>query len=279
MGNDHRVRLSRQWPSALIRLALVWIFSISFSPVTLLAQRQLSWDALDVTAFLDGDGTLDVVETQTMVFTGDWNGGERTFNLRPRQRLTLVGMERIEPATGERTQLTRDTSLNDVGDYALTDSRTLRWRSRLPSDPPFANTRLVYAIHYRLLGVLRKDEERYVLDHDFAFPDRAGDIRRFSLALTFDAGWKPLSEVRPSYAAGPIGPGRSFVLTIPLRYEGSRSPAATDTRRPWEVVAGVSASMLEVDRHPALAVQGAHVAEVLADIGRDDGVALALEDA
>ena len=72
--------------SALVRLALVSAFSISFSTVTLLAQRQLSWDALDVTASLDGDGTLDVVETQAMVLTGDWNGGERTFNLRPRHR-------------------------------------------------------------------------------------------------------------------------------------------------------------------------------------------------
>ncbi|AEH87998.1 hypothetical protein Mesop_3556 [Mesorhizobium opportunistum WSM2075] len=39
------------------------------------------------------------------------------------------------------------------------------------------------------------------------------------------------------------------------------------------------ASVLEVDGHPAFAVQRAHVAKILADIGRDDRVALALENA
>src|SRR5436853_6793843 len=98
-------------------------------PVSLLAQRQLSWDALDVTAHLEADGALDVVEQQTMVFSGDWNGGERTFNLRPRQRLTVVGIDRIDPATQQRIALTEDSSLDAVDDYAFTDRHTLRWRS------------------------------------------------------------------------------------------------------------------------------------------------------
>jgi len=208
---------------------------------TLRAQRQLSWDALDVTAHLGADGILDVVEQQTMVFSGDWNGGERTFNLRPRQRLDVIGVERIDPATNQRTALRGGGSLVDVDDYAMTDSRTLRWRSRKPSDPPFANTRMTYAIHYQLSGILLTDGESYTLDHDFAFPDRVGEIRRFSLRLTFDDAWKPLSDVRPSYSAGPLAPGRSFVLTIPLRFTGAGAPSANDTRRALEIVAAVSA--------------------------------------
>jgi Predicted membrane protein (DUF2207) N-terminal domain len=208
---------------------------------TLHAQRQLSWDALDVTAHLAADGVLDVVETQTMVFSGDWNGGERTFNLRPRQKLTFVGLERVDPATGRRVALTADASLDDVDDYAFTDSRTLRWRSRRSTDPPFSGARLTYAIHYQLSGILLKNDDRYTLDHDFAFPDRAGEIRRFALHLTLADVWKPLSEARQSYAAGPLAPGRSFVLTIPLRYSGAGSPLANDTRRPPEVIAAVSA--------------------------------------
>jgi hypothetical protein len=234
------LNVRRTWAAA-VWLALACAVAIAVSPVTLLAERQLSWDVLDVAAHLDGDGTLDVVETQTMVFTGDWNGGERTFNLRPRQRLVLVGMERIEPARGQRNRLTEDSSLDDVDDYALADGHTLRWRSRRPADPAFANTRIVYAIHYRLSGILLKDAEQYVLDHDFAFPDRVGRIARFSLRLTFDDVWEAASEVQPSYDAGPLEPGRSFVLTVPLRYTGAGSPAANDTKRPAEVVAGVSA--------------------------------------
>ena len=60
------------------------------------AERELHWDALDVEAHLDADGVLDVIERHTMVFTGDWNGGERVFNVRPRQKLEFLGLDRID---------------------------------------------------------------------------------------------------------------------------------------------------------------------------------------
>lgn len=222
---------------------------------TVEAQRQLSWDSLDVTATLDQSGVLDVVEQQTMVFSGDWNGGERIFNVRPRQRFQFVGIERIDG--GQRIALHEDSSLDDVDAYAFAGARTLRWRSRLPSDPAFANTRITYAIHYRLSGILLKEGDGYVLDHDFAFPDRDGDIRRFSLRLSFDAGWQPASDVREIYSAGPIPPNRSYVLKIPLRYSGAGAPMAIDTSRPREVVIAVSAILGVL----ALAVLGLFVRE------------------
>ncbi len=48
-------------------------------------------------AHLDAEGRL--------VVTGDWNGGERHFNIRPRQQLRLVSVEhadgyRLEPVVG-----------------------------------------------------------------------------------------------------------------------------------------------------------------------------------
>ena len=84
--------------SLIGRLAVVSIVALALSPVGLHAQRQMSWDALDVSAHLGDDGTLDIVETQTMLVSGDWNGGQRGFNLRPRQHLTIVGIERIDAA-------------------------------------------------------------------------------------------------------------------------------------------------------------------------------------
>jgi uncharacterized membrane protein YgcG len=61
------------------------------------------------------------------------------------------------------------------------------------------------------------------------------------LDLALDPVWHPLSEVRQRYTAGPLAPGRSFVLTIPLQYSGTGSPAAIDNRRPPEIVAAVAA--------------------------------------
>jgi hypothetical protein len=64
------------------------------------AERELRWDALDVKARLAANGMLDVTERHTMIFTGDWNGGERVFNVRPRQNLEFISLERIEENTG-----------------------------------------------------------------------------------------------------------------------------------------------------------------------------------
>lgn len=204
-------------------------------------QRELHWDALDVEATLDDTGTLHVVERQSMVFTGDWNGGERIFNLRPRQDLRVIGVDRIDPSTGQTTALTEHSYIDDVDEYAMTDAHTLRWRSRLPSDPPFRNTAIRYAIGYELSGVLLKDGDTYTLDHDFAFPDRDGEIRRFSLKLTLDPAWQPNEPVRDVYTAAALEPGTSFVLTVPMRFSGAGTPLANDGSRAPELHYAVAA--------------------------------------
>ncbi len=213
-----------------MRTAFAWFALSCALPASAFAQRELHWSSLEVTAHLDADGTLNVVEAQTLVFTGDWNGGERTFNIRPRQRLTLEGLSRIDP--GGPKALAEDSSLDDIDEYGWTDGQTLRWRSRLPSDPPFSATPIRYELRYSLSGVVLKDDDTYRIDHDFAFPDRAGPIERFELHLTLDAAWQPLSEVRPLYTAGPLSPGTSFVLNVPLRYTGTGVPVVLDVTRP-----------------------------------------------
>ena len=50
------------------------------------AARELYWKKLEVGATLDSQAVLHVVERQHMVFTGDWNGGERRFSVSPRGR-------------------------------------------------------------------------------------------------------------------------------------------------------------------------------------------------
>src|SRR5215813_10524424 len=77
------------------RLALfVSLMLWCVAPGAQAAERELHWDALDVKAHLDADGVLDVIELHTMIFTGDWNGGERVFNVRARQKLEFLGVQR-----------------------------------------------------------------------------------------------------------------------------------------------------------------------------------------
>ena len=75
-------------------IGLLCVAACLLVPASALAQRDLHWDRLDVAAHLEADGRLVVTETQTIVFTGDWNGGERTFDIRPRQQLLVTGVYR-----------------------------------------------------------------------------------------------------------------------------------------------------------------------------------------
>jgi len=222
---------------ALFVSVMLWCIATSAQAV----ERELKWDALDVEAHLDADGVLDVVERHTMVFTGDWNGGERVFNVRPRQKLEFLGLQRIDAKTGSLQALQETAVPNNVDEFTWTDRRTLRWRSRLPSDQPFANTQLTYVLHYKLSGILLKEDEQYRIDHDFAFPDRPGPIERFTLNLDLDSVWQPLASYQNRYSAGPLEPGESFVVNIPLRFSGSVAPTGLETRRPAEIVVAVMA--------------------------------------
>jgi hypothetical protein len=58
--------------------------------------KSLYWRAVDVQANLDADGLMHVIETQTFVFDGDWNGGERRFVVHPGQRLQLEGVDLMD---------------------------------------------------------------------------------------------------------------------------------------------------------------------------------------
>ena len=69
------------------RLGIVLLAVLLASGLAL--AKDLFWRAFDVKARLDASGALHVVEAQTMVFDGDWNGGERTFRVLPGQGLAF----------------------------------------------------------------------------------------------------------------------------------------------------------------------------------------------
>jgi uncharacterized membrane protein YgcG len=206
----------RRAGSAVLLAALLLLL-----PAPVLAQeKSLRWAEMAVRARLDAEGVLHVEERQVMVFTGDWNGGERRFNLRLGQRVQLQRLSRIDPATGEARALV-EGDLDDLDQYAWADDSVLRWRSRMPADPPFVETAIAYVLDYTLLGVLRKSGGLYRLDHDFAFPDRSGEIERFSLDLALDPVWQPASAVPRHLEREHVYPGESVLVTADLAYHGA----------------------------------------------------------
>lgn len=184
--------------------------------------KSLHWRSLDVTARLDRDGRLQVVEKQAMVFDGDWNGGERTFRVAPGQSLHFESLSRLDDETA-RPLIEGDVS--KVDHYKFTSPTVLRWRSRLPGDPEFQNQEITYLLQYSLSGVLRQTGGAFILNHDFAFPDRAGTIENFSLRLDFDPVWtgahSPILIQRSNLTSG-----ESVVVSLNLRFAGAGSPTA-----------------------------------------------------
>lgn len=182
--------------------------------------KSLYWRAIAVDAQLDGSGLLHVVETQTYVFDGDWNGGERSFDIRAGQSLQLEGVDRID---GARIVPLKRGNVAAIDHYELIDGSTLRWRSRLPDDPPFESKELSYQIRYTLSGILRGRYNHYQLAHDFAFPDRQGVIQRFTLHLTLDPRWSGI-ESPQNIEQRDLEPGRSVIVRGELAYPGEAAP-------------------------------------------------------
>jgi ATP-dependent helicase Lhr and Lhr-like helicase len=208
--------------------------------------QTLDWPQFDVSAHLDSTGTLHVRERQVIRFSGDWNGGERIFNVRFGQRFHFDRLLRVDSLTGAEVPLVRD-SIDAVDGYEWADSRTLRWRSRLPGDAPFDNTRITYILEYRYDNILIPSGEGYVLDHEFAFRDRTGDIERFSLVLTLDDVWQTSSTFARQWQQERLEPGFSFLVNTDSRIPrrgASGQRHARSTRIAWGFIALLTAGLL-----------------------------------
>ncbi len=219
------------------------------------AARTLYWQSLEVEARLHSDGRLRVLERQWMVFTGDWNGGERSFRVFPGQELRLHGMRRIDPGSGESVVM-RPGSLGRVDHYAWQGRHTLRWRSRLPTDPEFDRTAILYELDYTLVGVVQERGGVYWVDHDFAFPDRPGPIEELRVELEIDDPWSALPIPGVERSPGPgselitltrhgLAPGESALVDFGLQRAGSAGAGAVRRLFPrgprLAIVAGLAA--------------------------------------
>jgi uncharacterized membrane protein YgcG len=213
----------------MARRVLGWSFAFAFVSGAALGQKDLHWKALNVSARLDGDGRLHVVERHHMVFSGDWNGGERSFRLEPGQSLSVEAMRRIDGDGGVIRDLVRGDT-NAVDHFDMTDRTTLRWRSRLPTDPPFDNAELGYEIDYTLSGVLLKQADRYVLDHNFALPAAKQRIESLTVDLDLDPAWTAPRVFVRHQAAGPLEPGANYVVHAELGRASSAAPAPAGVR-------------------------------------------------
>lgn len=200
-------------------VALLWLTQ----PCSAQDEKSLHWSSLHVTAQLDDDGRLRVRERHEMVFTGDWNGGYRTFRVEPGQELDLHGMSRID-ARGTEIPLTEGDV--DAVDHYEQDGLHVRWRSRLPTDPPFKEQHIVYVLDYTLSRILEaRDDGTYLLNHDFAFPDREGVIENVIVNLAIGSQWQPIDVIPGTVTRKGLGSGETLIVTAFMRHAGTSLPA------------------------------------------------------
>lgn len=184
--------------------------------------RSLFWKRIDVNAHLDARGTLHVRERQTFVFTGPWNGGERVFRVGMNQKLELDGLYRIGP-DGREIPLV-EGGLDQVDHYERTSRDTLRWRSRLESDPPFERTEIPYVIAYSISKILSEDDGVYLLNHDFALPKAEWPIETLAVDLDLDPAWQPVDAGAPipaHFERRNVQPGTEAIVRARLRHSGA----------------------------------------------------------
>ena len=187
--------------------------------------RTILWRAMDVEGRLDRDGRLHVRERQSMIFNGDWNGGERRFDVRLGQEFEFERLLRVDSAGVEHVM--REGDLSEVDNYGWAENRTLRWRSRAATDPAFDNTERTYILEYSLSNILvPQTGGGFLLDHDFAFPDRVGYIAEYVLNLTIDPVWERPATFKSTYGPFTLPPGEGYVVQVPLQYQGVGRPAA-----------------------------------------------------
>lgn len=204
-----------------IRSVSLWALCLLCVCDAVAQDRTLHWDSLTVEARLDADGRLHVIERHAMVFDGAWNGGERSFQARSWQRLDVHGLSEIDPATQTRVPWVAG-SLDSVGRYDR-NGDVVRWRARMPSDPPFQAATKIYELAYSLSGVLIEEDGRYRLEHDFAFPNRSGEIRVFDATLALDPVWQA-DDVPTQWHRENLQPGESVFVNASLQYTGADPP-------------------------------------------------------
>src|SRR5687768_2657148 len=145
------------------------LFAVLGAPEVSAQSRTLRWSRLAITAHLDADGRLQVEERHSILFDGDWNGGERRFRSSGRDEIRLARISRVDES-GATIPLRQDEALTGIDTFAWADSDTLRWRSRLPSDPPFQRREITYVLEYMASNILIPAGGLYRLDHNFGLP-------------------------------------------------------------------------------------------------------------
>jgi hypothetical protein len=190
---------------ALLRLVLV-VFVVVLVPASPVAAqeaaRSVDWQRFDVDLTVQSDGSVNVVETQAIHFTGSYQQGyrlvplDRTTGVRAVSVDETVGGQSVPYAPGTDRPGTYSTSTNADG------LRIDWWFS------PTSNATRVFTLRYTLDGAIRIDAAGDQLQWRAIYADRDGSVDASTVTVHLPAD-VPLNAITSAWyrypASGTIG--------------------------------------------------------------------------
>jgi hypothetical protein len=154
--------------------------------------RQLAYENIDVQMTLNKDTSIDVLETQTVRLSGEWNGLYRYYSLNGCDNIEIFGV-------AENGDAYSQGDISNKHGYILESQKgniNVKWRSRNVNDPPYNNKLTTFQIRYRITGAVAQYRGRDVLYWKPLMQDRKWPVYNAAVTLTLPEAIEPeMAEV------------------------------------------------------------------------------------
>ena len=150
---------------------LFFFLILLFIPLGL-AEKDYYWESIDSQVSIRGDGSLDVVETQTFVFTGPFTYAYRYFHYDE-----IDAIENIHVYEG-------DDEITPVDVYKEGDFLVVRWGYDA------ADETRTFRLEYTLLGAISQEDSQQDLLYTAVFKDHEKTVESAILTIYFPLMWR-----------------------------------------------------------------------------------------
>lgn len=143
------------------------------------ADRELTYQRIEVRMTLNKDTSIDVVETQQVLWSGAWNGLYRNYKLTRAADVKILSVR-------ENDQEYKRGSVETKGGYIVEREPGhvhVKWRSRNVDAPPYNNDKTTFHVRYTLTGAIAQDAERDVLHWNPIISERTHPLKEARVTL------------------------------------------------------------------------------------------------
>ena len=155
--------------------------------------RGLYWEKMTVDLYIMENSDLRVSEEMEYVFTGAWNGGQRSIDLSKVDDISDIQIWEGDKPYVQSPSLNKYEYNVDFSNKYLPD---IKWRSRNVNEPPYDATHQTFTLKYTIkgaFGYFQKYDELYwkAIFEDRDGEDGTGNVNNALVRLHFPVKVKP----------------------------------------------------------------------------------------